>query len=770
MRLDIKFSVIILLFMSLDSCKMSKVLGLPLAEARHRLEKGDIGFILEAEFPKHSAGRAEAGEGSVPDDFYEALALFQPITRIHSQAPFFAGLLTEAAEEPGNTKKSSLLFILALKNPSPLIRREAGQKLLLPVLEGKDDFSRTLALETLARISSDTEDEVLKDLHAACLYRLGRFSEAMAFCEDQDQMETFSSWKEALYLLSSWNSNTVDENFYKRTAAFFLTQPVDTCWHWALNEFAGAEFFRPEETAAFMGRAAAARSAYVQSLMCFNLVLALNEELFFEYPELINSLGRAFQFSSAEARKQGLEIFGAWEKRLAANPDEAQRSLRYLLPYYSGRIERQQEQFRKSSESFSRALIYAPDSLQSDACIWYILMNALRENPKTAADYFKTYIPRMSSYPYFNDVLGRLSQYLVSQKDWKTLEEIYRLLQAERAGGIIAQYAWILGRAIQEKYYYVMLDPKDLFKTAFNEGKGSIYYRAMSALQLGVPFIPAEDSESSKPGKNPKPGPEHVAEALNQRFGQSRGSTPEMEFLTGFFRFGAASLASPYIKNYEANLTFPELRLLARSLADSGLADESLNFISRYMARDDYQISREDLELYYPRHFQKLIEDNARNAGLGPELLFALIRTESYFQSDAVSRSGAIGLCQLMPDTAQDMANRLARRGGPDYRNAGGIDLKDPEINIHLGAFYLDYLVEQMGNPMTALLAYNGGLGRVRRWRRAADLPDDIFLETVEFEETREYGRKVLAAAAVYGYLYYGMSMDEVIADIYRGN
>jgi soluble lytic murein transglycosylase len=69
---------------------------------------------------------------------------------------------------------------------------------------------------------------------------------------------------------------------------------------------------------------------------------------------------------------------------------------------------------------------------------------------------------------------------------------------------------------------------------------------------------------------------------------------------------------------------------------------------------------------------------------------------------------------------------------------------------------------------MMALLAYNGGMGRLRRWRNAeAKLPGDLFLETIEYNETREYGRKVLAAAAAYGYLYYGMAMEAVIAYIW---
>jgi soluble lytic murein transglycosylase len=122
-----------------------------------------------------------------------------------------------------------------------------------------------------------------------------------------------------------------------------------------------------------------------------------------------------------------------------------------------------------------------------------------------------------------------------------------------------------------------------------------------------------------------------------------------------------------------------------------------------------------------------------------------------------------------MPASSLDMAARIRRQGGPDYAADGEIDLENPAVNMHLGAVYLRYLMDRTESPLLALLAYNGGMGRLRRWRNAEPkLPGDLFLETIEYNETREYGRKVLAAAAAYGYLYYGMTMEAVIADIYR--
>jgi soluble lytic murein transglycosylase len=128
-----------------------------------------------------------------------------------------------------------------------------------------------------------------------------------------------------------------------------------------------------------------------------------------------------------------------------------------------------------------------------------------------------------------------------------------------------------------------------------------------------------------------------------------------------------------------------------------------------------------------------------------------------------------VGLAQIMPATAKEVASAIKKQGGPDFAADGTIDLINPEVNVYMGAFYLRQLTDSMGSPMLALLAYNGGPGRIRRLRRqSASLPEDIFLETIDITETRDYGKRVMAAAAAYGYLYYGMSMDQVVADIFK--
>jgi soluble lytic murein transglycosylase len=750
------FTLLFSLFslLNLSSCGMDQVLGISGQEAAKLLEQGDISFILDAEFPEGVSA---------------ALSALKPLSGIHPQAAFFAALLVEAAEAkglPGSQGKKDILFALALEG-SPLSMREAAEKLILPVLEDE-----ALAEEVL-KVLGNRNDDVLASLRAACQYRLNRFDYAARSVESQKEL---SSWNKALYLLSLWQeakkagSETEKSlTLHGEALAFFLTTSVDSAWQWALREFSKDEYLNDEfaqnddsaisesglfsiaERMAFSGRAATARSQFALSMAFFNEALASDTELFFQYPEIFRDLGRTIQFATANARRSGIELLSTWERQLHARTIAAHTDLEYLLHYFLGRIYRQDGQRGRSTAAFQEALELAPELLQADACIWYILTNSLDERAGAAAALFKAYIPRMSSLPYFDDVLERLSRYLVSQKDWKTMEEIFALLLAKNANAdAVAQYAWILGRA-SEQGYYSPVRQEDFFQIAFDRGNTSLYYRAMSAWKLGIALAPEASQASQSSG--------------------ARKNSPvsaEMEFLTGFFSFNAADLALPYIQKYEHSLTIPELRTLVSALADSGIIHESMNLVSRYIARDDFIMTREDLLLFYPQPFKDLIERYAIEASLAPELLFGLIRTESYFRADAMSRVGAVGLGQLMPDTALDMANRIARRTGIDYR-PGGIDLANPEINVHIASYYLNYLIETVGSPMTALIAYNGGMGRVRRWRAAEPrLPEDLFLETIEFEETREYGRRVLAASAIYGYLYYNMSMEEVVADIYR--
>ncbi len=195
----------------------------------------------------------------------------------------------------------------------------------------------------------------------------------------------------------------------------------------------------------------------------------------------------------------------------------------------------------------------------------------------------------------------------------------------------------------------------------------------------------------------------------------------------------------------------------ARGLARSGDYRNSLN-LAAYVARRG-GLARVDYALLYPRPYLEDLTRAAADNGVELSLLSALVREESYFDADIVSSAGAVGLAQLMPDTAADAARQL-RIESPD--------LRDPATSLRLGARHLAGLLRRVDAPVKALLAYNAGLNRLRGWERAAaGLAPDLLVETVPFEESREYVRKITVSALLYAWVYGGRDPRETLHGLF---
>jgi soluble lytic murein transglycosylase len=135
--------------------------------------------------------------------------------------------------------------------------------------------------------------------------------------------------------------------------------------------------------------------------------------------------------------------------------------------------------------------------------------------------------------------------------------------------------------------------------------------------------------------------------------------------------------------------------------------------------------------------------------------VLALVREESAFEAEAVSWVGAVGLTQLMPPTAEEVARRLGMRAP---------DLTDPLTNLRLGIWHLAGLRQYAGAFSRVMMAYNAGLGRLRSWEREfGPLPDELFAEAVPYSETRLYARQVLVAAVIYGVLYLDTPLGDTV-------
>ena len=183
--------------------------------------------------------------------------------------------------------------------------------------------------------------------------------------------------------------------------------------------------------------------------------------------------------------------------------------------------------------------------------------------------------------------------------------------------------------------------------------------------------------------------------------------------------------------------------LLAADYARSvGLYDRAINTADRTQARHDYA-------LRYLAPYRPQFEAAARAHDVDVAVLYAIARQESRFAVDIVSSAGAVGLMQLMPGTARWVAKQLARS---DYQPAR---IGDAELNTLFGAYYFKYWLERLDRmPALAAAAYNAGPGRAQAWRPQAPLEGAIWVETIPFNETRDYVKKVLANAIVYGHAF----------------
>jgi len=152
-----------------------------------------------------------------------------------------------------------------------------------------------------------------------------------------------------------------------------------------------------------------------------------------------------------------------------------------------------------------------------------------------------------------------------------------------------------------------------------------------------------------------------------------------------------------------------------------------------------------DLELRFPLAHRALVERAAKASGLEPERIYGVLRQESAFMRDVRSRAGALGLMQLLPATAR----QVAREAGLAVPRAQA--LLEPARNLLLGSLYLAGLERRYArHPVLASAAYNAGPGRVRQWRPTRATPAEIWIERIPFRETRRYVRAVLAYQIIY--------------------
>jgi soluble lytic murein transglycosylase len=233
--------------------------------------------------------------------------------------------------------------------------------------------------------------------------------------------------------------------------------------------------------------------------------------------------------------------------------------------------------------------------------------------------------------------------------------------------------------------------------------------------------------------------------ATTRRFQRSRllESAGLQNWAYGELRFAANLGANPW----------PIAVELAETANRAGDVAQGIRWIKaiapEYLSLPRNAASERFWKLAFPFPHRALIEKHARANGLDPYLVAGLIRQESEFDHKVVSYARAVGLMQVLPSTAREIARRLRIRFRPAM-------LQQVEPNLRLGTRYFRQMLDAAGGSVEeALAAYNGGRSRVLRWKQWSDFREPgEFVETIPISQTRNYVHAILRNADVYRWLY----------------
>lgn len=167
-----------------------------------------------------------------------------------------------------------------------------------------------------------------------------------------------------------------------------------------------------------------------------------------------------------------------------------------------------------------------------------------------------------------------------------------------------------------------------------------------------------------------------------------------------------------------------------------------------YVAFGIFGMHKIIIKQIYPQKYSEYVEKYSNEYNVDSLLVYAIIKAESNFKPDVISKSNAVGLMQLMDATAKDMANKL----GMEYKEE---DLENPDINIKLGVKYFSILYDKYKNVPITLTAYNAGSGNVSKWISEGVISSDgSNIENIPFRETNNYVRKILRDYEIYKNIY----------------
>ncbi|MEL3907942.1 MAG: lytic transglycosylase domain-containing protein [Treponemataceae bacterium] len=417
-----------------------------------------------------------------------------------------------------------------------------------------------------------------------------------------------------------------------------------------------------------------------------------------------------------------------------SNLDKNKKSVLHALTFYLARL------YEKLDTNFSTQVLtyyelaqeFAPVPSDFDNALWYELKFLSRDE--------KTYLKKMKETahlwknPYwYEDLVSTLSLKFIQSKNIEKLRELQNIIQTTGLNEEKAKLAYAIGRLTNSN--------TEILK-AYEIEQNNFYYKLMSGYFL-----------------NKSPNFKFSRQYARDSF-EDLSYENAIQIIEGLFRYSFYEEVYPHIRKYAQIISVNDAERFAKQLSDAGFVPESMSLIQFALNSKDAKITPESLRLLYPRPFYEIVNRYAKEYDIPEYFLYALIRAESYFRSDVVSHAGAVGLAQLMPSTAKDIAH---------YFKLNSYKLTDPEINVRFGTYYLFIMIKSRGSLVKGCQAYNAGGGNVRRWTKLyPNISNDLFVESTPYDETRNYAKRILEYACHYANLYYNTSYEKVIKEFFN--
>jgi soluble lytic murein transglycosylase len=435
-------------------------------------------------------------------------------------------------------------------------------------------------------------------------------------------------------------------------------------------------------------------------------------------------------------------------RALQVNSPEIEAERLYYLLQSARRLDKPEE-FRPIFERLAsvgakspwrlQALLAAADyySVRNDANGYEPLYRACYEsfagNPDAAQCHWRV---AWAEYLKRGDAAGGLFEsflktYPDSDKAGAAMYFLGRLAELKR--DLAAARAWYDEIAINyPNYYYALLARERLSDAAIANAGAST---DVANLLRSISFAPRKRVESFEPSPATK--------ARNER-ARLLASAALDDLADSELRYGAKMDGQPHIAAVE----------LAELATRRDAPNEAIRYIKRYatgyMQMPVEAAPEKFWKLAFPLPFRESLEQSARRNGLDPFLLAALIRQESEFNPKAISRAHAYGLTQVLPSTGRQIGRTL------NIRAFRADMLFQPETNLRIGTYFLRSLLDRLQGKWEATLAsYNAGPGRVNNWLTWNQFREPAeFIESIPFQETRNYVQSVLRNADFYRRLY----------------